>query len=112
MAPFTTRALCVARAPHQQRASTCERRVLVGDLEHPPGPLEQLAAEVGEQAEREHVDLQIVDHTGELIALLDAVELGLVADQIVDRPVPDRQRIQVEIRASLRSPVPPRRGGS
>ena len=96
----------MARAPHQQRASTCSGDVLVGDLEHPPRALEELAAEVGEQTERVHVDLEVVDDASELVALLDGVELHLVAHQVVDRPVANGQRVQVEVRRHV-----DRRGG-
>ena len=37
------------------------RHALVGDLQHPLGAVEQLAAKVGDQTEREHVDAEFVD---------------------------------------------------
>ena len=50
-------------------------------------PGEQPGAEVGGDAEREHVDAHLVDQPGELLDLLGRVELRLVADEVVD-PVP------------------------
>ena len=46
-----------------------QRDPLVGDLEHPLRALEQLAPEVGDEAERVDVDLHVVDDPGKLIAL-------------------------------------------
>ena len=74
-----------------------ERHPFVGDLEQALGALEQLTAEVGDEAERVHVDLEIVDDASELVALLRRVELRLVAHHVVDRPVGDGERVQVEI---------------
>ena len=56
----------------------------VGELDQAGAALEELGAEVGEDAEREDVDLQLVDDLGELVDLVAGVELGLVADQVVD----------------------------
>ncbi|MNW63279.1 hypothetical protein D3C74_414770 [compost metagenome] len=44
-----------------------------------------MRAEVRRDAEREHVDLDLVHQAGELLDLGRRVELGLVADQVVDR---------------------------
>ena len=56
----------------------------VGELDQARGAREQLGAEVGEDAEGEDVDLQLVDDPGELLDLLGRVELRLVTDQVVD----------------------------
>ena len=57
---------------------------LVGDLEQPPGAVEELAAEVGEEPEGVDVDVELVGDERELIDLLDGVELDLVAHQVVE----------------------------
>ena len=41
----------------------------VGDLHEPAAALEEEAAEVGEDAEREHVELELVDDLGQLVDL-------------------------------------------
>ena len=56
----------------------------VGQLDEAGAAGEQLAAEVGEDPEREHVDLELVDDLGQLVDLVAGVELRLVADQVVD----------------------------
>ena len=74
-----------------------ERHPLVGDLEHALRALEQSAAEVGDQTEGVDVDLHVVDDAGELIALVGCVELDLVADDVVQRPVLDGEGVDVEV---------------
>ena len=96
--PLTTRALWVARAPHQQRRLDLQWYPFVGDLEQPLRALEQPTAEVGDQPEGVDLDFELVDDAGQLVALLGAVELRLVADEVVDRPVLQGQRMEVEIR--------------
>ena len=56
----------------------------VGQLDEPLRALEEPGPEVGEDAEREDVDRQLVDDLGELVDVLAGVELGLVADEVVD----------------------------
>ena len=56
----------------------------VRELDQPGAADEELAAEVREDPEREDVDLQLVDDLRELVDLRAGVELGLVADQVVD----------------------------
>jgi hypothetical protein len=56
----------------------------VGELDQSRGAREQPGAEVGQDAEAEHVDAQLVDDLGEVLDLRGGVELGLVADQVVD----------------------------
>ena len=56
----------------------------VRQLDEPRAAFEQVRAEVGQDAEREDVDLQLVDHLGELVDLVAGEELGLVADEVVD----------------------------
>jgi hypothetical protein len=91
ISPFSVRALWVARWPHQHRASTW--RACTRSPARPAGPTgEHLGAEVGQDPEREHVDLQVVDHLGQLVDLVAGVELGLVADQVVD-PAPAGQLV-------------------
>ena len=77
------RAFCVARAPHQHSASTWRTCDLVGQLDEALRSREEPGAEVGEDAEGEHVDAELVDHAGELVDLVGGVELGLVADEVV-----------------------------
>ena len=56
----------------------------VGQLDQPRRAGEQPGAEVGRDAEREDVDVQLVDDPGQLLHLRRGVELRLVADQVVD----------------------------
>jgi len=56
----------------------------VGKLDQAPAPGEQPGAEVAEDAEGEDVDLELVDDPGQLVDLMGRIELGLVADQVVD----------------------------
>lgn len=70
---------------------------LVGHLEQPSRAVEEQAPEVGDEPEGEHVDTELVDDPGQLVALLGRVELRLVAHQVVQRPVVDGQLIEVEI---------------
>ena len=84
----------------------------VGELDQPRGAGEHRGPEVGEDAEREHVHLELVDDAGQLLDLRGRVELGLVADQVVD-PAALRERVddvlpEVERR---RRPRWPRAGG-
>ena len=75
--------LAVEAEPKEDRASARRRRSRVdlleplGDLEQPLRPVEQAAAEIGEQAEGEDVDAEIVDRAGEEQAkVLEAVGDG------------------------------------
>ena len=56
----------------------------VGQLDQPLRAREQPGPEVGGDAEREHVDAELVDHPGQLLGVHRRVELHLVADQVVD----------------------------
>jgi hypothetical protein len=56
----------------------------VGELDQPCRAREQAGTEIGEDAEREDVDLQLVGDPGQLLDLHRGVELHLVADQVVD----------------------------
>ena len=60
---------------------------LVGDLEEALCALEQVAAKVGDEPECVDVCLEHVGHDGELVGLGGAVELCLVAHQVVDAGV-------------------------
>ena len=60
---------------------------LVGQFQEPGRAREQAAAEVGEQAEGVDVDVQVVDHAGQLLDLGRCVELGLVAHEVVEAAV-------------------------
>jgi hypothetical protein len=84
MTPFSVRALWVARLPHQHRGLDLEHLGAVGELDQAGRAGEESGAEVGEDAEAEDVDLQLVDDLGELVDLGGRVELRLVTDQVVD----------------------------
>ena len=75
--------------------------VLVGQFEHPFRSLEQLAPEIGEQPERVHVDFEIVDDSGEILALRLRIELHLVTDHVVDGPVRQREGVQIGVVGDL-----------
>ena len=98
---LTTRALWVARGAAPAAGLDLERHPLVGDLEHALRALEQPAAEIGDETEGVDVDLHVVDDAAELVALLGRVELDLVADEVVERPVPDGEGVDVEIGLDL-----------
>ena len=69
ISPFSVRALWVARLPHQHSASTWSTWMRSASSTSRARPREQLGAEVAEDAEGEHVDLQLVDDPGELVDL-------------------------------------------
>ena len=77
----------------------------VGELDEPGRAGEHPGAEVGEDAEAEHVELQLVDDPGQLVDLLGGVELRLVADQVVDPPAlgqgAHHELPEVELRSDL-----------
>jgi hypothetical protein len=58
----------------------------VGEFDEPARPGEELRAEVGGDAEGEDVDVELVDHPGQLLDLLRRIELRLVADDEVHAP--------------------------
>ena len=93
-----------------------ELLALVGQLEEAGRALEELAAEVGEEAEGVDVGVELVDHAGELLDLGRCVELRLVAHEVLEaavgRRVLRRQLEEVELRARRRRPPPTRRGGT
>ena len=94
-------------APHQQAPTAWGpgRR----DLQHPLGAVEQHAAEVRDQPEREHIHAQIVDDAGQLVALLRRVEPRLVAHEVVERLVGAGELEQVEFAGDLDRRHTPRR---
>ena len=67
---------------------------LISKLDQTASALEQLAAEVGDQPEAEHVDVVLVDELGKLINVLGGQESRLVDDEVIDPVVmlgdPDR----------------------
>ena len=78
---------------------------LVAQLDQPLRAREQPGLEIGQDADREHVDLQLVDDPGELVDLCGRVELRLVADQVVDPlaagQVVDDEEPEAELRVDL-----------
>jgi DNA-binding NarL/FixJ family response regulator len=62
----------------------------VAQLDESRGPREQPGPEVGENAEAERVDAQLVHDARELVDLLGRIELGLVADEVVDTMTRDQ----------------------
>ena len=56
----------------------------ISQLDQATGAVEELGAEIGKDAEGEDIDLQIINDLGQLVDLADRIELGLVADQVVD----------------------------
>ena len=98
---LTTRALCVRACAAPAARLDLQRHALVGDLEHALRALEQPAAEIGDETEGVDVDLHVVDDAGELVALLGGIELDLVADEVVQRPVVHGEGVDVEIRLDL-----------
>jgi 4-hydroxymandelate oxidase len=111
----------VGRPPLAAPAPGLDLQLLapVGDLEEALRAREQVGGEVGQQPERVHLDVEVVDHLGELVDLVRGVELDLVADQHVDR-APGRGhlgdvRAQVEVLGDdhrlLRQPDARRDGG-
>jgi len=92
ISPFSVRAL-VRRA----LAAPAERLDLkhvqpVGEFDQSGGRRKHLGPEVGEDAEREDVDLQLVSDPRQLVDLVRRVKLHLVVDEVVDAAA-TRQRV-------------------
>lgn len=70
---------------------------VISHLEHPTGALEEDASEIGDQTEGVDIDFHVVNHTCQLVALFWAIKLNLVADQVMQWPVPHRQFVKIHV---------------
>ena len=93
-----------AQGPHLQGLDP------IRQLDQPTRAGEQQGPEVGQDPDGEDVDAELVDDPRELVDLLREVELGLVADQVVD-PL-TRGQLGDQVDARSRSPETPRRPGA
>jgi len=78
-----------------------QRRVFVRKFKHSLRADEQLAAEIGKKSEREHINLEIIHNTCELLALFGRIELDFITHDVMKRPAVGSKRIEVNVWADV-----------